>query len=270
MSDNNETDDQPFSQRKLERSFSRSLSRYKTAAAFAAGVTRIIKRLGYSDYSFIGLSSADNPSGRTALISRILLTSYGGQAGQCGSVMFQAVADSLRNRHLSMLYLFIASLRVDNELTGAGKERYLMIADAGGARYYLAPCGVPALRGRVSVDLCGNAGRDVEKTTPQINELHPLDILAGVVEAAAKETLPAILRDAENSGRRKLTARPKRLLNTIAHRDVSLREAADILCLSTNTVDKHMAAAKSALGTKTIAGTLWSAAKQGVIEDESC
>ena len=251
----------------MEQSFYRRLSRCRTVETFSRRITEAIKDLAYSNYSFIGLSQADNPSGKPALVPTILLASYATQAGQHSAVMFQAAADSLRRSHLSMCYHFVANLAADSEFIQTGKDRYLLIVDKGGTSYYLAPCGVPALSCQVSISIPGKADNGVINAAGLADRQHPIDVIADVIAVLLRKTVPALYQVWRHDGRRQLTPQPRRLLNTMAHSDVNLRGAADILCLSTNTVSKHMAVAKSALGMTTIAGTLWAAAKNGIIED---
>lgn len=60
--------------------------------------------------------------------------------------------------------------------------------------------------------------------------------------------------------------RPLRLLSTMAKNDLSLSQAADVLCISIDTANKHMAMAKKALGTSSQANAVYLALKQGLID----
>ncbi len=57
-----------------------------------------------------------------------------------------------------------------------------------------------------------------------------------------------------------------RLLSTMAKCDLSLAEAADDLCISLDTANKHMALAKQALGTGSQAHAVYLAIKKGLIQ----
>lgn len=60
--------------------------------------------------------------------------------------------------------------------------------------------------------------------------------------------------------------RPLMLLNTLAKNNLSLTQAADKMCISIDTVNKHVAAAKKALGARTIATAVYRAIKEGLID----
>lgn len=59
--------------------------------------------------------------------------------------------------------------------------------------------------------------------------------------------------------------RPLKLLETLAYDNLSLAEAADKLCISIHTANKHIATAKRALGAKTQAAAIYLAIKRGLI-----
>ena len=64
----------------------------------------------------------------------------------------------------------------------------------------------------------------------------------------------------------KITPRPLRVLETLAADDLTLLEAAEKLGISIHTADKHSAAVRSALNTRTIQGAVYKAKKLGLIQ----
>ena len=62
-----------------------------------------------------------------------------------------------------------------------------------------------------------------------------------------------------------IKAKPLRLLSTMARHDVSLAQAAENLCISLDTANKHMALAKQALGTSSQANAVYLAVSKGLI-----
>ena len=65
-----------------------------------------------------------------------------------------------------------------------------------------------------------------------------------------------------------LTPKPLRLLRMIATKNVTLREAAERLHISLDTANKHIAAAKKALGAKTTAAAVFIGLVEGFITEE--
>lgn len=260
--DSDENDEALFARLKLERSFYRSFSRCGSVEEFTARIADTVTQLGFSDYSFVRLDQVKNPSGSTGIVPTILLASYEDQVTECGSVMFQATANNRRNRHLSIIYHCIASLDAEHSFLNTTLEQYLLVASTGTTDYYVAPSGFPEKSYQVLIHSTEKVGKNAANLSSQ-QEVHPIDILAGAIEITGKEVFP----EAFQSDASTLAPRPLQLLATMAHKDVNLREAAKILCLSTDTVNKYMAAAKATLGTSTIAATVWTAAKKGLIND---
>ncbi len=62
-----------------------------------------------------------------------------------------------------------------------------------------------------------------------------------------------------------IKAKPLKLLCTMAMHDVSLAEAAENLCISLDTANKHMALAKRAMGTTSQANAVYLAVRKGLI-----
>lgn len=65
-----------------------------------------------------------------------------------------------------------------------------------------------------------------------------------------------------------ITPKPLRLLNVIAKDNITLKAAARQLNISLDTANKHIAAAKTALGAKTLTSTVYKAIKEGIVEIE--
>lgn len=66
-----------------------------------------------------------------------------------------------------------------------------------------------------------------------------------------------------------ITPKPLHLLNMLAKQNITLKDAAKELNISLDTANKHIAAAKDALGAKTLTSTIYKAIKEGIIEVDS-
>lgn len=262
-----EDDEALFTRLKLERRIYRALMGCTDPQDFSAAICDLIRQLGFTDYSLFGLFPTNNPGGLAGWRPGLVLASYDTQARAQSPVMFQAVPNSVRNRHLSMLYHCVADLPADGDFLRPGIVQYVLLTGARMAEYYIAPCGFPQHSCRISARAGAQAGKRTNNPLHSESPLHPADILANTIEVIGKEVCPDLFQRAEDENKPSLSPRARRLLNTMAHQDVNLRGAANMLGLSTDTINKHMAAAKAALGTNTIAGTLWAAAKKGLIDD---
>ncbi len=76
---------------------------------------------------------------------------------------------------------------------------------------------------------------------------------------AAPPTLPQGLSEP-------LTARPRQLLQLLARHDLTLSQAAEQLHISVSTANQHVAAAKRALGVRTLTAAVVTAVRLGLVE----
>ena len=129
----------------------------------------------------------------------------------------------------------------------------MLIVSAGEAGCYITNSGVPS-RGRyLSISSPEDRAEDIFRQHV-INNQQALDLLVNTIEGVGVKKFPQFFEAQTKNTTAKINPRPLRLLNTLAKQDVTLRQAADLLHLSTDTINKHVAAAKTALGTTTIAG----------------
>ena len=261
--DSGEDDDAFYERVRFERGLHRALEACNSEKAFVKTIAKIINALGYTNYSFVRLHSANNLSGRHALIPEGLFTSYDETAKRNSGVMFQAEGNSIYHQHLSLVYHFIASLAAGSDLFRTNNQQYLLLASTT-TSYNIALCGFP----QHSCQYCFRRRGTRTDTPPSFNGMvGPIDILASAIEVMGNREFPMLFR---TRGNRALHIKkpPRRLLNTLAHEDTTMREAANILHLSIDTINKHIAQAKAVLGTKTLAGTMWMAIQHGLIESD--
>ncbi|TQV69861.1 hypothetical protein FKG94_22170 [Exilibacterium tricleocarpae] len=264
--DNDEEDEALFAQLQMERKLYRLLNSCDTREAMARQVTGILTHLGFAEYSFVRLDVLQRDEGNQALMPKMILSSHGGEKFESGGMILQATADDPRARHLSMLYHFIASLPA-NGLENRG-GRYMLIISAGDAGCYITHSGTPK-KGRY-LSICSPEDRAEDIFRQHVaNNQQTLDLLVNSIEGVGIKKFPQVFEANKKSTAAKINPRPLRLLNTLAKKDVTLRQAADLLHLSTDTINKHVAAAKTALGTTTIAGTVWKAIKEGLIDERN-
>lgn len=259
--DNNENEGIPVSTLKYERELYRELSTCEDIDSLENRIATVLSRLGFAEYSFLRLNAV---SGTEALVPTGLLASYRDKAFLCGGLMLRAESDNTRNRHLSALYHFVASAPADLLCQHSGQ--YVFIVGSSNEGYYLALVGSPSVSRFISMSPLRQKA-DTQSFRQHIEcHQYALDLLAIMIEAVGGSNFPDLFDVDKKEAQVTITPRPLRLLNILAKRDVTLRQAADILCLSPDTINKHVAAAKAALGTTTLPGTLWKAVGEGLID----
>lgn len=95
-----------------------------------------------------------------------------------------------------------------------------------------------------------------------------IQLLFEVVVEICCSNFPKLFFGAKNnfSGVANVTNKQAELLSYIAKEDLQLGQAADRMCISLDTANKHIAAAKQALGCNTQAGCVYWGIKKGIID----
>lgn len=98
-------------------------------------------------------------------------------------------------------------------------------------------------------------------------EMHKdeLNLMAQAIFCKGVNEFPSLFLDTKSS-RNVNSSRPMQLLNVLAKDDMGLKQAADKLCISVDTANKHIASAKKALGVRTQTAAVYCAIKAGFIE----
>jgi len=103
-------------------------------------------------------------------------------------------------------------------------------------------------------------GVDSDEFAERVKQYYPLlRVLADAVSLISETRFLPAKQDQQ------IKAKPLRLLNTMARHDLSLAQAAENLCISLDTANKHMALAKQALGTNSQANAVYLAVSKGLI-----
>lgn len=262
--DSDDDDEALLAQLKLERKLFHDLYASESPADLSARVATALRKWGFADFTFLRLDPLAAKGRDTGAMPKPLLSSYRGDGDDAmGHILVRATAGDPKTQHRALLYQFIASLPAGS---GDTELQYVLIVSADHANAYIAPSGF-ADRGRyigVSQLLEGPGERDQRRriTEHQRN----IQLLADMIESIGREKFAALFKRKEYSKSAIIQRRPRALLDILAKKDVTLREAADLLQLSPDTINKHVASAKAALGTTTLSGTIWKAVNEGLID----
>jgi len=259
-----EDDETLFARLKYERALYKELGACADIHSLETSVATTLNKVGFSEYSYIRLDAINNTD---ALMPIGLLSSYYDKAFGSSGLLLRAQPNSVYNRHLSTLYHFVASIAPVHQAT-LNTRQYVLIVGDGYNGYYLS---VTSLTGPCSHYFMSTSPlqkQEDAKAFLQLVQNHQgvLDHLSIIIREIGCDHFPDYFGYACGINTFKINPRPLRLLNTLAKKDVSLREAAELLFVSPDTINKHVAAAKAALGTTTIATAIWKALQEGVLD----
>jgi len=240
----------------------RRLSSANTPEAFNKQILSMLSALGFTDYALVcksALNSIESPhnslpdelfneyeEGKYCRFDMVLDYIH---AGEADPILLSMIGHIIETAPM-MTYSFGKNLQI------LALYRKFNIDDA-----YVIP--VQSQRGSGydrAVFSVMAAGTDSDQFLTLVDRYSPLlRVLADAVSLISEtKFLPAKQDEL-------IKAKPLRLLSTMAQHDVSLAQAAENLCISLDTANKHMALAKQAMGTSSQANAVYLAVRKGLI-----
>ena len=252
----------PASHSKQQYEFRQQLNNSQSVNDLEQCTIKLANLLGCSSFSFFRLDTVDNYLSLPIIIPRTLLSSHGKRQASADGVLIQAKFDNINTRLLSMLYHFIAGNAHDASLLSKREIHYVLITSAGHHNYYITPTSKALESSHIATV---NNSAVLQCTATNHEPAESLAQLAGALAYIGSRRFPELFLHGTGARKIRINSQPQRLLNMLATQDLTLNQAAERLNLTINTVNKHMASAKQALGSTTIAGTLWRAIREGFI-----
>lgn len=240
----------------------RRLSSANTVESFNKQILSMLSALGFTDYALVCKSELNSIESPHNSLSDELFNEYEEgkycrfdmvldyiHAGETDPILLSMIGHIIETAPM-MTYSFEKNLQI------LALYRKFNINDA-----YVIP--VQSRRGsgydRAVFSVIA-AGTDSEQFLMLVERYAPLlRVLADAVSLISEtKFLPAKPDEL-------IKAKPLRLLSTMAQQDVSLAQAAENLCISLDTANKHMALAKQAMGTSSQANAVYLAVRKGLI-----
>ncbi len=246
----------------IQIDYIRTLSAAKNLESFNKEIISILSNLGFSDYVLVCKSAVNAIETPHSSLPEELFNEYEeGKYCRFDMVLDYINAENTDPILLSMIEHIIESSPMmtysfEKNLQILALYRKFGINDAfvipvqsqRGSGYDRAVFSVMAL------------GVDSDEFAERVKQYYPLlRVLADAVSLISETRFLPAKQDQQ------IKAKPLRLLNTMARHDLSLAQAAENLCISLDTANKHMALAKQALGTNSQANAVYLAVSKGLI-----
>ncbi len=227
-------------------------------------VRTILLQFGFSDFFFAAFKDG---------ISRHITTFPKEIGDRCPTgcqpeqdLLWQHVTTSTKPIFLSSIDNYVASAPFQSDTLLRNRDLYKLMANQGFADCYIIPRHSPVGPDNVIFAL---TAKDLSSDSfhAKIDQFKP--ILYLLIEAVAYLGITKFTR--YFLGERldhniPITQKPLRLLNILAKDNITLKEAAKKLFISLDTANKHIAAAKKALGANTQAAAVYRAMINGLID----
>ena len=232
---------------------------------FKLNITKIVNRLGFSDYSFVPLKRDwDYPLKNGVLSSwpeeywRVF------QREKLYILDMQAsfFRENAHPAHTSHIYNYYADAPFDNEVTETNRTIRQLQHSFGFYECYAIPV---QSNSKTCLFILSQQNIDAaafqRRTHGKINTLRAL----GQAIHAVCSSKFSILIERPPAKVIDIAPKPLRVLATLANSDLTINEVAGKLCISPITAHQHIAAARKALNKQTNIGAIKEAIKQGII-----
>ena len=255
--------------------FVKQLVASKTPEDLSERLLNIFNNFGFSDFSFIGCTHNYKPHIFLTTLPEKLLADYQAQQFYRHDMTLDYLnADNPTHFHHSDIQQIIDSAGFLTQTFGQNRKILALYKKFGFNDAYL----MPYKPSKEEID-----GKETKRkdTDNKSNLLFSLMAKGATAEEflALTESRGAVLHLLGDTAIRvyqskftsynpapRINSKSIRLLNIMAKSDLSLSQAADKLCVSTDTANKYMAAAKKMLGSRSQANTVYRAIQKGFID----
>ncbi|MEJ2417256.1 MAG: autoinducer binding domain-containing protein [Exilibacterium sp.] len=247
--------------------FFRSIASSKNIADFNNRVAVVIRQLGFTDFSFSRISSTRVVKTLLTSMNQTLHKKYLEQGLHKYDMVLDYVAAG------SMTPIFHSTIR--EAISKApfvtctllrNQEILNLIRRFGYEDFYLIPMKDSNGRGAALFTVASKGVKSANFQQRIESYKTILQLLADAIDYVGRARFPKVFSNRKQQRQETvITPMPLRLLILLAKDDLNLKQAAERLNISLDTANKHMAAAKSALGVKTQAAAVYQALQKGLI-----
>lgn len=241
----------------------------KDIADFMARIHRLTQGLGFSDFSFTRMNSSSDPDAHLQSTPRVMLDYYKEESIWRSDFMLQHAAHSLEPRFQTDIDKFVLKAPVVTDAILASTATRSFRLDQGYNEYFGLP--IPAANGNGHI-LMALSSKDMPPAEfrARIGRVrNSIRMIADAIDYVGTKRFPSYFLGEKESDEILIHPKPLRLLVAIASENLSLKDAARMLCISDSTANQHIAAAKKALGAVTTASAVYKAVQCGLIDCRS-
>ena len=249
--------------------FYRDLTSARDMSDFMTRILKVVNRLGFSDYSFARLALQEDVERPVTTLPEEMPKNYREEAFYEHDMLLDYVAGG------NTAPLFQSQIGKSIDQAPFLTETYIRNRDIfklnwsfGYNDSYLIPMLAHSDSGPVLFSITSKdmKGEEFQRRTNLCKPI--LHLLGEAVDYIGTTKFPRFFLGHADQRDIVITPRPLLLLSALARDDLTLKEAAEKLGISVDTANKHIAAAKRALGVNTQAAAIYGAIKEGLINVE--
>ena len=244
-------------------SFYTDLASAKTIESLKEKILLMVEKLGFSDF-FFSVPGKSMEGVITTLPNDIYDDRLTGE-GIRNDVLVQHAQKSTSPVFLSTIINFARSAPICVDAFELCEKRFDVMESHEFYDCYAVPR--PSyMGGKNAIFLVADKGASREEFRLKVNRCKAiLHLLGEAIANIGVSSFPVFFSGDRLRGV-SITPKPLRLLNVLAKDNITLKQAAVKLCISLDTANKHIAAAKTALGANTQAAAIYRAVKAGLVE----
>jgi FixJ family two-component response regulator len=242
------------------------LLKANSVADFMARIHRLIRGLGFSDFSVTRMNSRSDPDAHLVSTPRVMSDYYREESVWRNDFMLQHAAHSLKPVFHGDIdeFLLDSPVVTDSILSNLGARRIRL--DLGFTEYYGMPISAANGNGNILMAVT-STGMSAEEFRVRVRQKqNSIRMIADAIDYVGTKRFSSFFLGQDESDKILVHPKPLRLLLAIASENLSLKDAARKLCISESTANQHIAAAKKALGANTTASAVYKAIQCGLID----
>lgn len=243
----------------------RSLARSDNMQEFVANFIAQISAIGFSDFSYYNLSRSAQPSLRISTLPSIVSKCCASNDAYRFDPVFEYAASNTRAIFQSTITEYLENAPFTTSGFIAVIEMQKLLQEMGYEDQYCIP--IKADQDHSSALLVVTSRYTSAKTLRKRAVEHDVELrlLARALHYIGNKQFPSYFIDQNAHAAVKMSPKSLFLLNALAKEDLTLKQAADKLCMSESTTNKHIAAIKQALRVRTLWGAVYLAGRSGLI-----
>lgn len=252
----------------VEFGYYAELSAARDVNEFEQKIDKLIKILGFDEFSYFRAAGANGDPQKLVTISQDMLRNYYSEEFYKHDLILNYINVNVSPIYQSALHDYVDKAPFEIEMTRLMKAIYALNKSYGYYDYY--NCLTKATNGN------GNTMLSVTKrgfTPVQLRNLvsgseSTLQVLCEAIDFVASRKFSEVLLGAsnENTANIAINPRPLKVLNALANHDFNITQVANHLCISTVTANKHLETARRAFGAKTNYYAIKQAVLNGLID----
>ena len=249
-------------QKKFEIICYRSLSSARSQEQFSAKISHIIEQMGFSGFSFTYLTLIPSLLFTDLPKDLVLACKKGGYIKDDYAISYGLSSSQPILRSTIENYMVEAPV----ETHDMARNRILsdFYKNHGLHDFYL----IPIISGdrRFLFSITSRTDDIYEFYDTVANCEQELMLLGKMILQLGKSKFKDLFEEAKTPHSIKTTAKPRLMLERLAKEDMTLTQLSDVIGISIHTADKHSMVIRKALGARTIAGAVYIALREGIID----